>query len=112
MCLIGCVCTCVCVYVCVCVCHPRKLIVDNFIPVAEVEKIKGRAVLNPETGEWTLTPVQASDRLSQYVNTITVCVYYSVCVTLLPVMSAVQTLMFPDQCQEQAVSDPCQPLPG
>ena len=103
-------CVCVCVCVCVHVCHPRKLIVDNFIPVAEVEKIKGRAVLNPETDEWTLTPVQASDRLSQYMNAITVCV--CVLFSLLPVMSAVQTLMFPDQCQEQAVSDPCQPLPG
>ena len=83
-CFIGCVCVyvcmCECVRMCVCVCvhHPRKLIVDNFIPVAEVEKIKGRAVLNPETDEWTLTPVKASDRLSQYMNTFTVCVIQSV----------------------------------
>ena len=42
-------------------CHHRRLIVSNFIPVAEVEKVKGRAVLSAETDEWTLTPVQASE---------------------------------------------------
>ena len=34
---------------------------DNFIPLAEVEKVKSRAVLNENTDEWTLTPLQASD---------------------------------------------------
>lgn len=55
----------VCMSVChvhVRVCVYRKLIVDNFIPVTEVEKLKGRAVLNESTDEWTLTPAQAPNR--------------------------------------------------
>ena len=42
----------------------RKLIVDNFIPLAEVDKVKGRAVLSRDTDKWSLSPQQATDRRS------------------------------------------------
>lgn len=84
-----------------CVFHRRKLIVDNFIPAAEVKKIKGRAVLNAETNEWTLTPVQASDRLSQYMN---ISLYaandcQTVCVTLCCLLC----LQFRHSCSQTSV---------
>ena len=30
---------------------------DNFIPKAEAEKVKGRALFDEETNKWTLTPL-------------------------------------------------------
>ena len=47
---------------------------ENFVPPAEAVKVKGRAVLNVETDEWTLTPVQASDPRSLSHTTMTVLV--------------------------------------
>ena len=32
---------------------------DNFIPKAEAEKVKGRALFDEETNKWTLTPLGA-----------------------------------------------------